>query len=214
MNDLSTRDFAACMILCIFTGWGLTGCGADDDGYVTDGGGASAVTDGLVEGKPEGAVGSDGTVDGYPLDAAADSAPLDGMVGDSVPPAPPEGAVADTAFGTLIVSADASVQTTIVGSRCAAVNLVTADPDETTVGHAVGLTASGVDPDNQTSDVTLTWTSSGAAGSLTGVTGTSTTFSCTSVGTATITVMAAIADGGASCPTIGFLTTTVRCDAP
>jgi hypothetical protein len=107
---------------------------------------------------------------------------------------------------------DASLETTVVGSTCAAATSLTTSTNETAVGHAITLTAAGIDANNQSSDVTLTWSSTGSAGSLTGSTGTSNTFNCTAGGTATITVTAAISNGGASCPGIGSLTTTVTCD--
>jgi hypothetical protein len=120
----------------------------------------------------------------------------------------------DVNVGQVAIVADASLQTEGGATPCAAATGIGASPIETNVGSAISLTASGVDPSMQSSDVTLTWSGSGSAGSLTGTTGASNTFNCTAPGTETITVTASISDGGISCPGIGSLSTSVTCDAP
>ncbi len=102
----------------------------------------------------------------------------------------------------------------VIGAACAAASFLLAAPDEVVVGHAIGLTASGIDSSNQTSDVTLTWAATGSVGSLATSTGTSNTLDCRSQGSVTVTVTAAISNGGASCPGTGSLTATLQCDAP
>jgi hypothetical protein len=119
----------------------------------------------------------------------------------------------DVNVATVTIAGDASLQTTVTGSICAAVSSLVVSPRETAVGNAINLSASGIDPSHQSSDVTLTWAATGSTGSLTGTSGTSTTFNCTAAGTETITVTAAISDGGASCATIGSLSIDVVCDA-
>ena len=119
----------------------------------------------------------------------------------------------DVNVGTVVVTADASLNATIVGSSCAAATSLTASPNETTVGNTISLTAAGIDPSYQSSDVTLTWGGSGGFGALASSTGSSNTFTCNAAGTETITVTAAISDGGASCPNVGSLTVILRCDA-
>ena len=120
----------------------------------------------------------------------------------------------DVNVGTVVFTGDASLETTVVGGTCAAVSSLSASPRETAVGHAISLAAVGIDASNQTSDVTLTWSATGGAGSLTGTTGTSNTFNCTGGGTEMVTVTAAISNGGASCAGIGSLSTTLTCDGP
>jgi hypothetical protein len=118
--------------------------------------------------------------------------------------------IPDVNVGSVIVAADASL---VTRSACAAATSLLAMPNETTVGSTIGLTATGVDPSGQSSDVTLTWFASGGSGSQSAVTGTSNTLTCTSAGQEIITVTAALANGGASCPGIGSLAITVTCDA-
>jgi hypothetical protein len=120
----------------------------------------------------------------------------------------------DVNIGTVIVNGDASLQTTVLGGTCAAVSSLSVSPAETAVGSTITLAAVGIDPSNQTSDVTLTWSATGGVGSLTGATGTGNTFTCASGGTETITVTAAISGGGASCAGTGSLSSTVICDGP
>ncbi len=119
----------------------------------------------------------------------------------------------DVNVGTVVVIADASLEANVVGGSCAAATSLLAAPNETTIGKAISLTAAGIDPGYQSSDVTLTWTETGGFGSLASTTGGSNTFTCKAAGTDTVTVTASISDGGASCPTIGSLTVIVRCDA-
>ena len=118
----------------------------------------------------------------------------------------------DVGIGTVVFTADASLQTTIVRGTCAAATSLVAAPNETDVGHPITLTATGIDPNDQSSDVTLTWAGTGSAGSLVNSSGASNTFNCTSPGTEMVTVTASIT-GGASCPSIGSLTVTLTCDA-
>ncbi len=119
----------------------------------------------------------------------------------------------DVNVGTVVVTADASLEATIVGSACAAATSLTASPNETTVGKTISLTAAGIDPSYLSSDVTLTWGGAGGFGALASSTGSSNTFTCNAAGTETITVTAAISNGGASCPNVGSLTVILRCDA-
>ncbi len=118
----------------------------------------------------------------------------------------------DVSVGTLVVTADASLETTVVRGSCAAANSLVAEPNEVNVGGVVNLSATGIDPSFQSSDVTLTWAATGGAGSLTGTTGTTNTFECTVPGNETVTVTAAISNGGGSCPNIGSLSVAVKCD--
>jgi hypothetical protein len=119
----------------------------------------------------------------------------------------------DVNVGTVVVTADASLDATIIGSACAAATSLTASPNETLVGNTISLTAAGIDPSYLSSDVTLTWGGSGGFGALASNTGSSNTFTCNAAGTETITVTAAISNGGASCPNVGSLTVILRCDA-
>jgi hypothetical protein len=112
------------------------------------------------------------------------------------------------------VTADASLTTTTLGGACAAANSLVAAPNETHVGGTIHLIASGVDPANHSSDVTLTWTANGTAGSLATTAGTSNTFTCASAGTEVVIVTASISEGGASCPANGSLTAKLACSAP
>ena len=120
----------------------------------------------------------------------------------------------DVNMALTVITADASFQPgdASVGS-CAAVNSLLASPNNATVGHAIGLTATGIDANYQSSGVILTWTATGGVGSLGGTTGTSNSFTCSGVGTETVTVTAATADGGASCPLTGSVSVAVICDA-
>jgi hypothetical protein len=118
----------------------------------------------------------------------------------------------DVSIGTVVVTADASLVTTVNESSCASVSSLVVDPNNANVGHTIGLTAAGIDPSGGSSDVTLTWAATGGAGSLTGTTGTTNTFACTAPGTETVTVTAAISGGGASCPDTGSLSVSVTCD--
>ena len=115
--------------------------------------------------------------------------------------------------GTVIISVDASLGQSAPPSDCAAVSSLVAAPNRIDVGHSVTLSAAGIDPSFQSSDVTLTWVATGSAGSLAGSAGTSNVFSCTSPGSESVTVTAAISNGGASCPGTGSLTVAIECDA-
>jgi len=148
-----------------------------------------------------------------PSEAPADASLLDaGSVEDADAALPPDAQGAAT--GKVVVSADASLQAVGSPVSCAAATSLLVEPTEIFVGDGVSLTASGIDADGQDSDVTLTWTSTGSAGSLAGATGTSNTFDCTAAGVATVTVTATISGGGASCPVTGSLSATVQCDSP
>jgi hypothetical protein len=171
--------------------------------------GSSGSPDGAADGAGEAAI-EDAAMDGAPGDGAA----LDGaFTEDSSEGSVEVGAPGDAATGTLVVSVDASLQTNGVQGACAAIDAFEALPDKTTVGSAIQLAASGVDANGDASDVTLTWVSSGRAGTLAADTGTSNTFDCTAAGVATVTVMAAISNGGASCPAIGSVAVMLQCDA-
>ena len=114
--------------------------------------------------------------------------------------------------GMLTVVADAAISTT--SEPCAAAVSLTAAPDNVSVGHSITLAASGLDPSDQSGDVILTWSVTGSAGSLGSSTGPTVTFTCTSMGTASVQVTAAMDDGGATCPATGSLTTVLSCTAP
>ncbi len=116
--------------------------------------------------------------------------------------------------GSVIVEIDASLVQAMGGGPCAAVSSLVVGANRIDVGHSIPLSAAGVDPGFQSSDVTLTWAATGSAGSLSGTTGTSDAFSCTAPGNETVTVTASISNGGASCPGIGSLSVTLECDAP
>ena len=167
--------------------------------------------------------GADGGPDGPPPDAS------DGALGDAlsegasadVTTSPTDAGVVieasnsgDAPVGTLVITADATLTKNDDGGACAAVDSLAAIPNETAVGQSILLTASGIDPQGQGSDVTLTWAAVGSAGSLTDTSGASTTFNCAGPGTEMITVTASISNGGASCPAIGSLTVTLACNSP
>jgi len=118
----------------------------------------------------------------------------------------------DVSIGTVTVTADASLQTTVTTAPCAAASALTATPNEVSVGYSIALTGAGIDPNGESSDVSLAWAGVGGAGSLTATTGTTNTFLCQSPGTETITITASI-NGGASCPTDGSLSVIVTCAA-
>jgi hypothetical protein len=139
-------------------------------------------------------------------DSSGPSGPIDGSMvsqGDAAAPT-----------GTLSVVADAALRTVGVPGGCAAITSFLAAPDEVTVGYSLDLSAEGIDGYGQTSDVTLSWTSSGGVGSLAAATGASNVFTCTSAGSATVAVSASLSAGGASCATTGTATLTLLCDAP
>jgi hypothetical protein len=115
--------------------------------------------------------------------------------------------------GTVVIAVDASLTTTTTAQDCAAATSLVAAPNRIDVGHSIALSASGIDPSFQSSDVTLTWGATGSAGSLSGTTGTSNVFSCTAPGSTTVTVTAAISNGGSSCPGTGSLAVALECDA-
>jgi hypothetical protein len=106
---------------------------------------------------------------------------------------------------------EASLRTVLGGGPCAAVDSLIAAPREVDVGQSMKLTASGIDPGDQSSDVLLTWAATGSAGSLASVAGATNTFNCTGPGAETVTVTAAIVDGGAACPGKS-LTVVLVCD--
>src|SRR5208283_2622172 len=93
----------------------------------------------------------------------------------------------DVNTAVTVITADASFQPgdASVGT-CAAVNSLLASPNNATLGNAIGLTATGIDSNYQSSGVTLTWTATGGVGSLGGTTGTSNSFTCAAVGTETV----------------------------
>jgi hypothetical protein len=181
--------------------WWL-GCGSGGSGGGTDG-------------APDAPLGEDAS-DRAAEDAPTESASADVSSGDDAAgDATVDVLGADVATGTVVITADATLKSNGGGGGpCAAVDSLAAVPNETTVGRAIQLTASGIDPQGQRADVSLVWTAVGSAGSLAGTTGLSTTFNCTAVGTEMVTVTTSISDGGASCPAIGSLTITLACDAP
>jgi hypothetical protein len=192
---------AGFLVAVVLAGASIVGCGSTTsvepgDGSVPDGAGDSNSEEG-------GSLDASGPVDG------SEAVDAEGEVTAS------EGGVdAALTTGTLVVSADAALNTSgTPGGRCAAADSLSVAPDETSVGYSMTLTASGIDATGGTSDVTLTWSMSGTAGSLSTPMGASNTFTCTAVGYAVITVTASIANGGATCATNGSLQATVWCDA-
>jgi hypothetical protein len=116
----------------------------------------------------------------------------------------------DVNIGTVAVTGDVELETVTNTPLCAAVSALGVSPAQATVGQTATLSAAGLDANDQSSDVTLTWTATGGAGTLADTTGTSNTFSCSSAGTETITVTATMTGGG-SCPTTGSRSTTISC---
>lgn len=145
--------------------------------------------------------------DATTLDAAEEELSVDSGKADAA-----VGASDDAAI--LVVTADASWQSVVSIQECAAAASLVVAPDETAVGYTIQLTAVGIDPNGESSDVILTWAATGSAGSLAATTGPSTTFACKTPGTATVTVQASLMEGGASCPDIGSLEATLTCEAP
>ncbi len=194
----------------------MVGCGAGDDA-------SAASVDGSAEGSLRDSAPSDAPLDAASVDAPPDSPSTDGApeaarvdAGGGSGSATIDSGGAPTpeaAVGTVVVTLDASLQSTGAAGECAGANSLTAAPDETAVGHTMSLTASGVDSNDLSTDVTLTWAATGDAGMLASSTGTSNTFTCASAGTETVTVTAAISEGGASCPQTGSLTVSLQCDA-
>ena len=148
-------------------------------------------------------VGGLGCGDGDDSGGAPDGAPSEAT--------PNVEAAADSASGTLVVVADASVQ---AARPCAAATNLVAAPDEIAVGHSITLKAAGLDPNDLSTDVTLTWSATGDVGSFSDSSGTTVSFLCTKTGTTVVTVTAAISDGGATCPTNGSLAATLLCSLP
>jgi hypothetical protein len=154
---------------------------------VTEGGAAS--TDGADAGTKETA---DASADAVPGDAGAAEASDDGT-------------------GSLVVTVDASVAGQM---GCAAITSLVVAPTATTVGHAIGLQATGVDPQGQSSDVMLAWHAQGATGTFTTATGPSTSFTCDAPGAVMITVTASVADSGGPCGSSSSIVVDVTCRAP
>jgi hypothetical protein len=117
----------------------------------------------------------------------------------------------DVSTGNVMVTIDASLVTVGGSAPCAAAISLLTSPRQASVGESINLTGTGVDPSGATADVALSWTATGGAGSLTGTSGPATTFQCTAPGTENVTLTASMADGGASCPTIGSLAISVSC---
>lgn len=117
----------------------------------------------------------------------------------------------DVNVGAVLVTADASFVTVGGSEPCAAVKSLQLQPNTADVGDFVSLAAVGIDPNGDTSDVTITWSGVGGVGTLTSGIGPSTTFECTGPGTETLTATAAIADGGLSCASSGSFSVTVTC---
>ncbi len=120
---------------------------------------------------------------------------------------------ADSSRGTLVVVADAGFLAA-ASEPCAAAVSLAALPDTVGVGHSIALTASGLDPSGRDDDVTLAWSVTGSAGTVGSSAGGTVLFQCASAGSASVTVRAAMADGGDSCPETGTLTAVLRCTAP
>jgi phospholipase C len=80
-------------------------------------------------------------------------------------------------------------------NACPRIDAVGASPASTAVNGTISLSSTVVDVDHGPSALTLSWTAS--SGSLSGATTANPTFTCTSVGTATITLAAS--DGDTAC---------------
>jgi hypothetical protein len=180
----------------------MFGCGPGGSGGGTDGAPDAPLGEDASDSAAEDAPSDGASADVSSGDDSASDATVDVVVGP------------DAATGMLVIAADATLKSNSGGGSCAAVDSLAAIPNETAVGRAILLTASGIDPQGQRSDVTLAWTAAGSAGSLAGTTGPSTSFNCTGIGTEMVTVTTSISDGGASCRTIGSLTISLACDAP
>jgi hypothetical protein len=120
----------------------------------------------------------------------------------------------DVSVGTVVVTGDVELDTVTSSAMCAAASSLVASPNRAPVGQAVSLSAAGIDANNQSSDVTLTWAATGGAGTLSATTGTSNMLQCSSSGTETVTVTAAISGGGQSCPGTGSLSAVITCGTP
>jgi alpha-tubulin suppressor-like RCC1 family protein len=98
--------------------------------------------------------------------------------------------VAGDAGGTGSVSVGCA---TVIAPLCAAVTSLSASPSDVDVGGVIKLTANGIDAQGDSSDVTLSWSLTGGAGSGTfsSATGASSDFTCTQAGPVTVTVAAA-----------------------
>ena len=190
----------------------MVGCGAGDDS-------SAAPVDGSAEGSlrdsaPSDTASVDAPPDAPPTDSAPEAARFDAGDGSGNAIVDSGGApTPEAAVGAVVVTLDASLHSTGAAGECAGANSLTAAPDETAVGRTMSLTASGVDSNDLSTDVTLTWAANGDAGMLASGTGTSNTFTCASAGTETVTVTATISEGGASCAQTGSLTVSLQCDA-
>jgi hypothetical protein len=194
-------DHAPALLLAAL-GASIVACGSNG----SSDGGIDTAGDASVDGAFEDGTSDDGAWDG-PSDAVAPDGPDTGSIALD--------AGTDAGNGTVTVAVDTTVQSTAAaGGPCAAVSSFVAAPNRVVVGHVMNLAAAGVDPNNQSSDVTLTWVASGGFGSLAATTGTSNTFTCAGAGSETVTVTAAISGGGASCPGTGALVATLTCLAP
>jgi hypothetical protein len=199
-------------LFAVALGGGAVGCG--DDSSIVDAGDADAGDVALLDSGPDTPGLEAGDAD------ASDAAPAESAAAEASPgddggwsqSAADDGS--NGSFGTVTVTADATLLTTVTGGPCAAIASVSAAPNEAAVGHGIQLSASGIDSNGQSSGVSIAWTATGSAGSLTAGTGAQTTFQCSSAGTETITVTATIGDGGGSCAGSGSLAIMLRCDPP
>jgi hypothetical protein len=117
----------------------------------------------------------------------------------------------DVNVGTVTVSADASLQTTTFGGSCAAATVLSAALSSEPVGSSISLVGEGIDPNFQSGDVSLAWSATGGAGTLSSTSGSSNSFTCVSPGVETITLTASIASTGASCAGVGSLSVQITC---
>ncbi len=81
---------------------------------------------------------------------------------------------------------------------CPTIDSLSASPSEVQIGGSVTLVAAAHDSDAAPSPLSFAWTTS--AGTLSAATGQTTTLTCTTAGTATVTLAAADGDPAASCP--------------
>jgi alpha-tubulin suppressor-like RCC1 family protein len=87
---------------------------------------------------------------------------------------------------------------TTIAPLCAAITALSASPSDVDVGGAIKLAASGIDANGNAADVVFSWTVTGGPGSGTfsSAAAASPTFTCTSVGSVSVTVAATTPDGG------------------
>jgi hypothetical protein len=95
-------------------------------------------------------------------------------------------------------------------NTCPTIDSLSVVPAEVYVGDSVQLTAAAHDPDNGPSPLSATW--SAASGSLTNLSATGATFTCTAAGTFTVSL--SMSDGTAAPRCADNASVTVTCTSP